>query len=64
VTDLGGICIHNVTKKLHYLVIGNIGSETWRHSSFGSKIAKAIEYQERGARLAIISEQHWTEHLK
>lgn len=64
VTDLGGACIHGIKKKLHYLVVGNIGSETWRHTSFGAKIAKAVEYRDKGIPIAIISESHWAAHLK
>lgn len=64
VLNLGGIAAPGITKKLHYLVIGNIGSEVWKHTSFGSKIAKAVEYRESGAPLCIISESHWVTHLK
>ena len=64
VTDLGGSCLTGITKKLHYLVIGNIGSETWRHSSFGAKISKAVEYRDSGVPLAIVSESHWAAYLK
>lgn len=63
VTDRGGIAAKGITKKLNYLVIGSIGSEAWRHSSFGTKIAKAVEYREAGAPLCIVSEDHWTAHL-
>lgn len=60
----GGIPISGVTKKLDYLVIGNIGSEVWRHSSFGSKIAKAVDYREAGARISIINEMHWRQFIE
>ncbi|WP_265948331.1 BRCT domain-containing protein [Dechloromonas sp. A34] len=60
----GGIPAGSITKKLHYLVIGNIGSDVWRHSSFGSKIAKAVDYREAGAPLAIISESYWAARLR
>lgn len=63
VTQRGGIAADGITKKLHYLVIGNVGSETWRHSSFGSKIIKAVDYRDSGLPLAIISESHWASHL-
>jgi NAD-dependent DNA ligase len=63
VSDRGGICLHGITKKLHYLVIGNIGSETWRHSSFGAKIVKAVDYRESGLPIAVVSEGHWAAHL-
>ncbi len=59
----GGVCLDGVTKKLHYLVIGSIGSEHWQHSTFGAKIAKAVEYVEKGAGLYIVSESHWISKL-
>lgn len=61
---LGGIPAQGITKKLHYLVIGNIGSQFWRHTSFGSKIAKAVEYRDNGLPIAIITEEHWRSYLK
>ncbi|HLO65294.1 MAG TPA: BRCT domain-containing protein [Azonexus sp.] len=59
----GGIAADGISKKLHYLVIGNIGSEVWRHTSFGNKIAKAIEYRDSGLPLVIVSEAHWAQQL-
>lgn len=64
VVERGGIAASGITKKLHYLVIGNIGSEVWKHTSFGNKIAKAVEYRDAGAKLFIISEDHWVANLK
>lgn len=63
IAERGGIAANGITKKLHYLVIGNIGSEVWKHTSFGTKIAKAVEYRDAGAKLCIISEDHWVTHL-
>lgn len=63
VSDRGGISATGITKKLHYLVIGNIGSEFWKHSTFGTKIAKGVEYRDAGAPLIIVSERHWVSHL-
>lgn len=59
VIRLGGIPANGVTKRLDYLVIGSIGSEAWRHTSFGTKILKAVEYRDGGQPLAIITEEHW-----
>lgn len=64
VERLGGMPAKGVTKKLHYLVIGSVGSEVWKHTSFGTKITKAMAYREAGVPLAIISEEHWVAHLK
>jgi len=63
VIDLGGEITKNVVKTTDYLVIGCIGSTDWRHSSFGRKIEKAKQMQENGHHIAIISEDHWADHL-
>lgn len=63
VTTRGGRNIGNVTKKLDYLVIGDIGNESWAHSTHGRKIEKAIEYNSAGCRIAIVSEEYWYSHL-
>jgi NAD-dependent DNA ligase len=59
----GGSSVSTITKKLHYLVIGEIGSRDWLHSTHGRKIEKAIEYNEAGTKIHILSEQHWYEQL-
>lgn len=64
VKRLGGEPIKDVTRKLHYLVVGNIGSEAWKHTSFGNKIAKAVEYRETGVPVSIVSESHWSSFLR
>lgn len=63
ITNRGGIAAPSITKKLHYLVIGNIGSEVWKHSSFGAKIAKAVDYRDSGIPISIVSEDYWVSHL-
>ena len=52
-----------MTRKLDYLVIGSVGSEFWRHASFGTKIMKAAQYREDALPIAIISEVHWASRL-
>lgn len=63
ITGRGGSALKGITKKLHYLVVGNIGSEVWKHTSFGLKIAKAVDYRESGVPIAIISENYWAGHI-
>lgn len=63
VSDRGGVPIAGITKKLRYLVIGNVGAEVWLHSSFGTKIAKAVEYRDQGVPIIIVSENHWVKHI-
>ena len=59
VQERGGFAASNTTKKLNYLVIGEIGSRDWLHSTHGLKIKKALEYRDAGQPLHIVSEQHW-----
>lgn len=47
----------------HYLVIGDIGSAAWMHSTHGRKIEAAVELLERGTGIAIISEAHFMKSL-
>ena len=63
VTDRQGRSVGNITNKLDYLVIGDLGTETWAHSTHGRKIEKAIAYNTAGCRIAIVSEEHWYSHL-
>lgn len=48
-----------VTQETDYLLIGNIGSDHWIHSTHGRKIEYAVALIERGHKLAIISEDHF-----
>lgn len=63
VSERGGLPAAGITKRLDYLVIGNIGSDFWLHSSFGTKIKKAVDYREAGASIVIVSEATWRETL-
>lgn len=64
VEEQGGIVLDRVTKGLDYLVIGLMGNEDWAHSSFGRKIQRAMEYNERNeTEIAIIGEDTWTNAL-
>jgi NAD-dependent DNA ligase len=63
VATRGGAPVDSVTKKLNYLVIGDIGSRDWLHSTFGTKIQKAATYAARGTPLIIVTEEHWASHL-
>lgn len=64
VTIRGGSVQRNVTQKLTYLVVGGLGSDEWKHGSFGTKISKAIDYQRRGHPLLIVHEDAWANALR
>lgn len=59
----GAMAFNNVTTNLEYLVVGTMVSAEWANTSHGRKIEKAIEYQNKGHRVLIISEEHWIKHL-
>ncbi|WP_292663272.1 BRCT domain-containing protein, partial [Nitratifractor sp.] len=63
VVERGGKMQKYVTKSTDYLVIGDIGSEHWVHSSYGRKIEKAVNYREVGVPIAIVSENHWIKFI-
>ena len=59
VRELGANIAPGVSKKVDYLVVGSIGNEQWLHSSYGTKILRAVELREEGIPIAIIGEEHW-----
>jgi NAD-dependent DNA ligase len=58
-----GGCCASLTKKTDFLVIGAYATESWKHSSFGNKILKAVEMKSAGAPISIVAEKHWASHL-
>jgi NAD-dependent DNA ligase len=53
-----------LTQDTDYLVIGAYVTDSWRHSSFGNKIIKAVDMRDtKGIPISIISEQHWSKYL-
>ncbi|MCH4900794.1 BRCT domain-containing protein [Pseudomonas sp. B707] len=63
IVERGGLIGGSVSKKIHYLVVGSIGNDQWLHSSYGTKIKKAVELRDSGVPIAIISEDHWQKVL-
>lgn len=64
IEELGGeVVLKNIRMDTDYLVIGDIGSKSWMHSTHGRKIERAIELLEQGTGIAIISEQHFMDSL-
>lgn len=63
VRDRGGI-EGSLTQKTDFLVVGEYATDSWKHSSYGLKIEKAVAYRdEKGLPIAIISETHWRSRL-
>jgi NAD-dependent DNA ligase len=63
VIERGGVIGNSVSKKIHFLVVGSVGNEQWLHSSYGTKIKKAVELRNSGVPIAIIGESHWQQVL-
>lgn len=62
VSERGGEC-GSLTRNTDVLVIGVYATESWKHSSFGTKIMKAVDLRESGVPISIVSEEHWVGHL-
>ncbi|MFJ7313624.1 BRCT domain-containing protein [Pseudomonas sp. NPDC098747] len=63
IVERGGVIGGSVSKKIHYLVVGSIGNDQWLHSTYGTKIKKAVELRNSGVPIAIVSEDHWQKVL-
>lgn len=63
VMQRGAMAFDGIRKNLEYLVVGTMVSADWANSSHGRKIEKAVEYQQKGCPILIISEQHWVKYL-
>ncbi len=63
IVSLGGNAKSAVSKKIDYLVVGGLGSNEWKHGSFGTKIDGAMRLKREGAPISIIHEDHWASAL-
>jgi len=63
VVQRGGVVKSGVSHKLRYLVVGSLGSQEWKHGSFGTKIEKAMQLKHEGAPILVVREDHWTAAL-
>ena len=62
VIERGGEVAPNVSKRVAYVVIGEHGSDDWKHGTFGTKVERAMFLRdEKGAAVAIVTERHWRE---
>ena len=55
-TSAGGACDSALSKRTNFLVIGTFGSRDWIQTSYGRKIEKAVALKDKGAPIAIVSE--------
>ncbi|EHQ58186.1 NAD-dependent DNA ligase [gamma proteobacterium HIMB55] len=55
IRDRGGV-IGGIAKSTDYLVIGEYATSSWKHSSMGNKILKAMAFRDDEGKPAIVSE--------
>ena len=63
IAELGGEIVQTPGKETDYLVIGELCSPDWVHTTFGRSIEKGVELKEQGADLSILTEEHWVNCL-
>ncbi len=61
--DRGGNVQKSITQQTDYIVIGELSSRDWAHTSFGRKIQKAVEYRNKGVPVSIVQESLWVQGL-
>jgi len=59
----GGRVLTNVSKKVHFLIVGTHVSPNWINESYGRKIQAAMELKTEGHPIAVISERRWMDAL-
>jgi hypothetical protein len=59
-----GVIRSAVSKSTDYVIVGEVGSRDWLHSSFGRKIQEAVDFRSQGAMISIVPERHWASSLK
>lgn len=57
IENLGAVVVKGVSSKTDYLIVGENGSIDWKFGNYGDKVKKALEYQEKGINIKIISEE-------
>ncbi|HEY9512667.1 MAG TPA: BRCT domain-containing protein [Rhodanobacter sp.] len=60
----GGIVRAAVSKTVRFLIVGEIGSRDWKHSSFGRKIEEAVALRSAGVGLCVLPERYWRTSLQ
>ncbi|MFT7246614.1 MAG: NAD-dependent DNA ligase [Candidatus Azotimanducaceae bacterium] len=63
ILEMGGHIVDMPSGDTDYLVIGELCSPEWVHTTFGRSIERAIELRDDGSNIAIISEEHWVDAL-
>jgi NAD-dependent DNA ligase len=63
VHERGARCEATVTRRTTFMVLGTFGSTDWLHSSYGTKIKRAVELRASQFPIRIVGEDHWAAAL-
>lgn len=64
IEDVGGIIDKSVKRATDYVIVGEQGSEAWKTGNYGSKIQKAMEWNNKGMKIKIIEETEFIPAIK
>lgn len=65
IVSKGGKRKDNITTKVNYLIVGGKGSEAWSMGNYGSKVKKAIEFNDCGkADIKIVHENEFIKQIE
>ena len=64
IEQAGGIIDKTVKKCTDYVVVGASGSANWKTGNYGSKIQKALQWNDKGAEIKIVEEAEFISSLK
>jgi hypothetical protein len=59
-----GVVRNAVSGSTDYVIVGEVGSRDWLHSSYGRKIQEAMDYRRQGKMISIVPERHWSASLR
>lgn len=56
INTLGGKSTRNVSKKVHYLIVGSEGNPCWAYACYGRKVEDAVKLRRQGHTILIVHE--------
>lgn len=60
---LGAMPARDVTYDTSYLIIGTFSARNWMYQTYGRKMEKALELQQRGVPIKVITEDQWLQNI-
>ena len=64
ISDKGGIIVRSVSSKLNILLVGGLECDLYAHGTYGTKTKRALELNEKGSNINIVSESDFFAMIK